>query len=314
MPIVNGVARAAGHPNYSSGSSIGFIPQIWSSKLIEKLYLTTVFAAITNTYYEGEIKSQGDTVIIRQSPNLTIRDYQIGQDLEYEKPGSEKIEFQIDKAKYFAFQLNDVDRHQSDLKLMEDWSKDAAQQMKIAIDTSILHTVFADAAAQNGGNNAGAISGNISLGAAGAPVAVTRDNVLDVIIDTSQALDEQNTPDEGRYLVIPAWMSAMLKKSDLRDASIMGDGTSAFRNGRLGMLDRYEVYVSNNLAKTNDGGTAVTNMIFGHKKALTFAAQMTQMDHIPNQKDFGELVRGLNVYGFKVIDPLRFGHLYAYKG
>jgi len=254
----------------------------------------------------------GDTVQIRTIPSITINDYTIGGGLTYEKPSSAKVELSIDKAKSFAFEVNDVDAYQSDMKLMDQWSTDAGEQMKIAIDTSVLSTVYGDAGLA--GATAGADSGNINLGATGAPVTITKTNVLDVILNTSQALDEANAPDSGRYIVIPAWMGNLLKQSDLRDASIMGDDTSAFRNGRLGMLDRYEVFQSNNLSKTTDGTDSVTNMIFGHKKALTFASQMTEMETLKNPDDFGDLVRGLNVYGFKVIDPAVFGHLYAVKG
>lgn len=313
MPVINGVARAVGTPNYSSGGAQGFIPQIWSGKLIEKLYKSTVFNAIANTDYEGEIKNQGDTIQIRTTPTMTIRDYEIGGGLTYETPGSDKVELQISHGKYFAFKVMDVDAYQSDIKLMSDWSTDAGEQMKISIDSSVLSTIYADADPANAGAAAGADSGDINLGATGAPVELDKDNIIDVIVDTSQVLDEQNVPDSGRYIVIPSWMAAMLKKSELRDASIMGDSTSAFRNGRLGMLDRYEVYTSNNLARTTDGAKNATNIIFGHKKAITFACQMTKMEDIDNPDDFGRLVRGLNVYGFKAIDPKAFGHLYAVK-
>lgn len=238
----NGPARASGHPDYSSGSSSGFIPQMWSGKLIEKLYKSTVFGEIANTDYEGEIKSQGDTVMIRTVPSITIRDYEIGGTLQYETPTSDKVELQIDRAKYFAFKCDSIDRHQSDLKLMDDWSEDGGQQMKIAIDGTILGEVYAEAAAENAGDSAGKESGAYDLGTTGSPVEITKDNILDVLVDTATVLDEQNVPDTQRYIVIPAWMSGMLKKSELRDASIMGDGTSAFRNGRLGMLKELSLH------------------------------------------------------------------------
>ena len=310
----NGPSRAAGYPNYSSDSSAGFIPQIWSGKLVEKLYKSRVFGEIANTDYEGEIKAQGDTVQIRTVPSMVIRDYEIGGGLTYDKPTSDKVELQIDRAKYFAFEVNDIDAHQSDLKLMDDWSNDGGMQMKIAIDGTILGEIYANAAAENSGATAGAESGDINLGATGAPVTIDKNNVLDALVDTATVLDEQNVPDTDRWIVIPAWMAGMLKKSELRDASIMGDGTSAFRNGRLGMLDRYTVYTSNNLSKTDDGGTPVTNIIFGHKKATTFASQMTNMEDLKNPNDFGKLIRGLNVFGFETIDPKAIGHLYAVKG
>ena len=311
-----GPTRDSNHTNYSSTSASGFIPSIWSGKLVEKLYARTAFAEVSNTLYEGSIKGAGDTVQIRTTPSIVINDYEIGGGLTYEKPVSDKVELQIDQAKSFSFEVNDVDAYQADIKLMEGWSDDAGQQMKIAIDKDISAYAYTEAAAENAGATAGVESGSLNLGVAGTPVAITKTNILDTLVDCGTALDEQNVPDEGRYIMLPAWMNGMLKKSDLRDASIMGDATSAFRNGKIGMLDRFSVYVNNNMSTVTDDGTGnqATNVIFGHKKALTFASQMTNMETLPNPSDFGKLIRGLNVYGRKVIDPNAIGHLYAERG
>lgn len=311
-----GPTRDAGHPDYSSTSASGFIPQVWSGKMVEKLYLSTCFAEISNTDYEGEIKNKGDTVEIRTTPSITINDYVVGGGLTYEKPTSDKVELHIDKAKYFAFEVNDVDAYQADIQLMDDWSDDAGQQMKIAIDKVILGAVYADVAAENAGNTAGVESSSYDMGATNTPLAITKANILDYIVDAGSVLDEQNVPDTDRWIVLPTWMNGMLKKSDLRDASIMGDNTSVFRNGKVGTLDRFTVYMSNNMSKVTDPTTTnqATNIIFGHKKALTFASQMTSMENLPNPSDFGQLVRGLNVFGFEVIDPNAMGHMYAERG
>jgi hypothetical protein len=309
-----GPTRAVGHPDYSSTSASGFIPQIWSGKMIEKLYANTVFGEIANTNYEGEIKAKGDTVQIRTTPDIAISDYEIGGGLNYEKPTSAKVELQINRAKYFAFEVNDVDAYQADIKLMDDWSNDAGQKMKIAIDTDILAAVYADVAAANAGATAGVDSGSYNLGATGAPISIDKTNAVDYLVDCGSVLWEQNVPETDRWIVIPTWYANLLKKSDLKDASMMGDGTSVLRNGRLGMIDNFTVYVSNNMGKTVDGTNTVTNILFGHKKALTFASQMTEMETLKNPNDFGDLVRGLNVFGFKVIDPNAMGHMYAIKG
>lgn len=311
-----GPTRAAGVPDYSSGSTSGFIPEIWAGKLVEKLYASTCFGEIANTDYEGVIRNQGDTVQIRTVPTITIRDYQIGGGLNYEKPTSDKVELQIDKAKYFAFEVNDIDRYQADIKLMDEFSNDGGMQMKIAIDTDILARHYADTAAANAGATAGVKSASYNLGVAGTPLVVDKTNILDVIVDCGSVLDEQNAPETNRWIILPAWATGLLKKSDLRQAQMMGDTTSVFRNGKIGELDRFTVYVSNNLSVVDDATAAkkCTNIIFGHKKALTFASQMTQMETLPNPQDFGKLVRGLNVYGSKVIDPKAIGHLYATRG
>lgn len=313
LPIADGA-------NYSnrevSGNAPGsrFIPEIWSSKLNVKFYEATVLAAISNTDYEGEISAYGDKVYIRTIPTIQVYDYEKGKDLTYDTPESESVELLIDKGKHFNFTCDDVDKHQADLNLMDMWSNDASEQMKIAIDSDVLGTIYGDVAAENQGATAGKISGNINLGVAGTPVSITKDNIIDYIIDCGTVLDEQNVPEEGRFIVLPAWANAMIKKSDLKDASLAGDGTSIARNGRVGMIDRFTVYNSNLLDKTDETGTNAFHMIAGHKSGLTFASQMTKMETLRNPKRFGDLMRGLNVYGYEVIKPESLVHLYGVKG
>ena len=124
--------------NPSPAYSGTFIPEIWSGKLIEKFYAATVVGAIANTDYEGEIRNMGDKVHIRTKPTITIRDYQVNQDLVIDRPSSNIVDLTIDYAKYFNEALDDVMETQSDLNLLSMWSDDAAQQMKITIDTQLL--------------------------------------------------------------------------------------------------------------------------------------------------------------------------------
>jgi hypothetical protein len=277
-----------------------FIPEIWSGKLIENFYDATVLAAISNTDYEGEIRAHGDTVNIRTSPELTIRDYQKGMTLTVENPDKAKIQLLIDKGEYFAAVEDDVDKIQSDIVLMDTWSKDASEKMKIKIDSRVLTDMLPGIAAANKGATAGRISGNINLGTTAAPFAVTKANVLDFIVDMGTVLDEANSPEAGRFLVVPAKMAGLIKKSDLKDASISGDPQSIVRNGRLGMIDRFTIYVSHNLNVATGGKFS---LVAGHKMGLTFASQMTNMETIRSEHTFGNIVRGLQVYGYKVVKP-----------
>jgi len=301
---------------YTSGSTSDaytgkFIPEIWSGKLQVKFYQTTVLAEITNNDWEGEIKDQGDKVEIRTVPTITINNYTKGQTLSSQVPTNDVIELNIDKGKYFQVVVDDVDDVQSDLKLMDIFTNDASQQMKIAIDTDVLSGLVAGAAAKNKGATAGQISGDINLGnqaaATPASVQVTKSNVIDKIIDMGQCLDEQNAPEDGRWMLIPAWMGSLIKTSDLKDASITGDSVTPLRNGRLGMIDRFTLYVSN-LLPTTTGATDGTStglkgysVFAGTRDAITFASQITKMESLRSQSTFGNIVRGLNVYGYKVI-------------
>ncbi len=294
------------YPSYDSAGTSKFIPVIWSGKLVEKFYTATVFGAIANTDYEGEISDYGDQVIIRTTPNMTISNYQIGDALTYEVPTSANTTLDINKGKYFAFALDDVDAMQSDINLMDDWAEDASEQMKISVDSDVLTNILTDIAAANKGTTAGAVSGDINLGDTGtngnSALQITATNILDYIVDMGLVLDEQNVPETGRWLVMPAWMVSLIKKSDLKDASLAGDGTSILRNGLVGMVDRFMIYLSNNIVGIVEGTATIYKPVAGHQSGLTFAAQMTKMESLPNPDTFGQLVRGLNVYGFKVIE------------
>jgi hypothetical protein len=160
--------------------------------------------------------------------------------------------------------------------------------------------MLTDVSASNKGQTAGAISGNIDLGVAGTPEALTKSNVIDLLINMGTVLDEANSPEQDRFVIIPAKMAGLIKQSDLKDASITGDGSSPLRNGRLGMIDRFTVYVSHNLKKTSGGEFSV---IGGHKMGFTFASQMTNMETIRSETTFGNIIRGLQVYGYKVTKP-----------
>lgn len=286
---------ASGRPNYSGN----FIPEIWSGKLIENFYDATVLAAISNTDYEGEIRNMGDTVNIRTTPEITIKTYVKGQTLSVENPDKPKLQLVIDKGEYFACVEDDVDKVQSDVNMMDNWSKDASERMKIKIDQRVLTDILPDISAYNKGATAGRITGNINLGTTGSAVAITKTNVLDYIVDIGTVLDEANAPEGDRFLVIPAKMAGMIKKSDLKDASLSGDSSSILRNGRLGMIDRFTIYMSHNLSVSS----GKFSIIAGHKMGFTFASQMTNMETIRSETTFGNIIRGLQVYGYKVVKP-----------
>lgn len=290
-----GFPVSQGRPNYSGN----FIPEIWSGKLIENFYDATVLAAISNTNYEGEIRRMGDTVNIRTTPEITIKTYVKGQTLSVENPDKPKIQLVIDKGEYFACIEDDVDKVQSDVNLMDTWSKDASERMKIKIDQRVLTDILPGISSLNKGANAGRISGNINLGTTGTPVAVTKTNVLEYIVDVGTVLDEANAPEGDRFIVIPAKMAGLIKKSDLKDASLTGDSVSVLRNGRLGMIDRFTVYMSHNL----NNASGKFSIIAGHKMGFTFASQMTEMESIRAESTFGNIIRGLQVYGYQVVKP-----------
>ena len=318
FPVVSG-GDFDTNPSYSGG----FIPQLWSNKLNAKFYANTMMTEIANTDWEGEIKNQGDSIRIRTAPSITINDYAgAGTTLASEVPAPIYTDMQIDQGKYFSVQVNDVLAHQADMDLMNMFTDDAAKQLKIAIENDCFFKWFVTdgAAAANQGATAGALSAEYNLGTDTAPIdQATPRNVLDAILRMSAALDEQNVPEDGRWLIITPYDRQLLMQTEIAQAYFTGDAASTLRTGKIGMLDRFSVYVSNLLPKGAAGkglvaGQAATSsgatladaknrrlMVAGTKASCAFASQIAKTEPLRNQNDFGDIVRGLAVYGPNVI-------------
>lgn len=280
-------APFATNPAYSGT----FIPTLWSSKLNAKFYTASTFADISNTNWEGEFSEYGDKVVINNIPDMTISEYVPGAGLNYQVPTPSTLELVIDKGFYFAFQANDILAHQAKPALMDMFSNDASMQMKIKMDSHCFAQTFLNGAAGNKGATAGVKSGAYNLGTVTAPVQVTNGSSLALLTAMAGVLDEQNVPETDRYLIIDPVTRQDLMKSNLAQAQFMGDSQSMIRNGKIGTIDRFTVYVSNNLpraaaSQTNwtsgdgtetvaGGGTFAQKsrvIIAGHKSAITFAS------------------------------------------
>jgi hypothetical protein len=232
--------------------------------------------------------------------------------LAYEIPAPSTISLTINKGKYFGVNVNNVLELQAKPKLMDVFTNDAAQQMKIAIDSDVLAGTFNQGAATNQGATAGKISGSFNLGTDAAAVTLTASNILQNITALSSVLDEANVPETDRWLVIGPTERQILMQSNLAQAQFMGDGSSILRNGKIGMIDRFTVYVSNLLpraaaAQNWDGSSTGAStyvkrhaVMAGHKSGISFASQIAKVESLQNPNDFGTLIRGLNVYGYKV--------------
>ena len=309
------------NPPYSGN----FIPTVWSAKLNAKFYASSVYGDIANTNWQGDIGSMGDKVVINQAPSIAVSNYTVGGGVTYAVPTPDVQELVIDKGKYFAFQISDVLEYQAKPDLMDMFAGDAAEQMRIAIDSNVVYNTFNGGSAANKGATAGVKSGAYAMGTDVAPVALTANNVVQKVLEMASILDEQNVPESDRYLVIDPMTRALLFQSELAKAYSTGDSTSPVRNGKIGTIDRFTVYVTNQLPRgaagtgagaawTSGDGTETTiqpagtllkrrAIIAGHKSAITFASQITKMETIRNPNDFGDYIRSLNVYGFKVVKP-----------
>ncbi|WP_422447873.1 hypothetical protein [Endozoicomonas sp. ALB091] len=272
---------------FPTGAMANALPVIYSKKLNAKFYKRTVLSAICNTNWEGEIQSEGSKVVIRTRPDITVADYDRAVGVEYQDLEPPKVEMPIDKTKYYAFIDDYIQSVQSNIELINESSADAAENVKIAVDGDVLGNIYTDVHPDN------------KIDGGGTGVVVDKSNVLDYIVDMGTLLDEKNIPESGRWLVLPPWVCGMIKKSELKDASLAGDGTSIMRNGRLGIIDRFTLYCSNNLATAS----GVTQCMAGVKDFAGFASQFIKHESLTLEKHFGMGHRGLQVYGYKVLKP-----------
>jgi hypothetical protein len=271
---------------FSTGatSEVNFIPEVFSKLLQAKFYSKSILPEISNTDYEGEISGQGDKVTVRTVPAVTINDY--AGTITTQELTTAKVEMLIDKAKYYSFKVDDVLAAQADINMLEAASTDASEGMRIAVETDVLSS---------------AVTGATTIGA---QTTITSSNILEEILTLSKTLDELNIPEEGRFIVLSPEFISMLKQSELRQAYLTGDATSPLRNGLVGMVDRFKVFQSNMVYTPAAGGDAgYTHVLAGHPKALSFASQFTNTETVRMESTFGDQVRGLKVYGSKVIVP-----------
>ena len=271
---------------FSTGSTseVNFIPEVFSKLLQAKFYKKSILPAISNTDYEGEISGQGDKVIIRTVPAVTINNY--AGTITTQELTTAKVEMLIDKAKYYSFKVDDVLAAQADINMLDGASTDASEGMRIAVETDVLSA---------------AVTGATSIGS---QTSITSANILENILLMSKQLDELNIPEEGRFIVLSPEFISLLKQSELRQAYVTGDATSPLRNGQVGMVDRFNVFQSNMVYTPASGAdSGYTHVLAGHPKALSFASQFTNTETVRMESTFGDQVRGLKVYGSKVVTP-----------
>ena len=278
-------SSSSGSFSFASGEQ-HFIPEVFSKKLQAKFYAQTMLSEVTTNEYEGEISGLGNKVNIRTVPAVTVADYT--GSLSYSDVTSSTIELNIDKAKSYAFKVDDILREQADIDFMNEAANDAAKNMKIAIEQD----VFANVSAGSSLTDVNATPSNL-----------TSSNILGFILDAGQTLDENNIPEDNRYMIISPAAATLLKQSELRQAYLTGDNVSPLRNGFIGTVDRINMYVSNNLVTAS----GVTSGLYGHPKAIAYASQMTNTESVRLESSFGDGVRGLAVYGYKVVLPTAIG-------
>ncbi|HRE49702.1 MAG TPA: P22 phage major capsid protein family protein [Aggregatilineales bacterium] len=283
-------------------SVYNLIPSVWTARLLANLHTAHVFgqAGVVNRDYEGDIRQKGDSVRINAIGAITIEDYirddQLG---EPETLEDAQTVLEIDQAKYFHFQIDDVDRLQSSPDAMDEAMKEAAYALADSADRYIAG-LYTDAAE---GNTIGSTTTpKTDLGTAG--------RAYEYLVDLDTMLTEANVPRPGRWVVVPPWYYALLRKDErfIRSGTALGD--QALRNGQIGMAAGLSVMESNNAP--NPAGS-VYKIIAGYGGAITFAEQIVQFEAYRPEKRFADAVKGLHLYGAKLVRPMGIAVLSAQR-
>lgn len=260
-----------------------FIPTIWSARLNESFKKNLVYGNIVNTSYEGEIKGQGSTVKINTIGAVTIGNYDKSTGIgDPEELDSTQKNLVIDQAKFFNFQVDDVDAAQANVNLLDGGIIEAAFGLADVVDQYIA------------GFYTEVLSGNV-IGTAATPVAPDVDSAYDYLVDLGVILDENSVPETDRFVVIPPWYYGLL----LKDPRFTKD-IAIIRTGYIGDIDNMRVYKSNNVPIAS--GTKYSIMA-GHKSAISFAGQVDSVEAFRPEKQFSDAIKGLQVFGAKCIKP-----------
>ena len=296
---------ASGHNNLPSGN---FTPEIFSQKVLKFFRRASVAEDITNTDYAGEIENFGDTVRIIKEPTITVSSYARGAVVNPQDLADDQITMVVDQANAFAFKIDDIEERQSHVNFEALATSSGAYSLKRKYDANILQNM-----ADNAGNT------GTSVGTAGAPIDITgsgnEDAAVNLLMTMARILDDQTVPEENRWFVAPPifYENAFKAGAKFAEVQVTGDGTTPLRNGLVmaGNIAGFNCYKSTAL---NNSGTDVVTItsqdttndfvvLAGHMSSTATASHIAKTEVVRSTETFSDIVRGLHVFGRKVIRP-----------
>ena len=281
--------------------SLTFIPTVWAARLLTALEKSLVYgqANVCNRDYEGEIREAGNTVKIGSIGDVTIGNYTKDTDITAPETLTDSGQLlEIDQAKYFNFYVDSIDRAQQNANVLDTAMQRSAWSLRDAADTFLAATMDASVPTAN------------KIGSVATPEVPTKDDAYEYLVDLGVLLDEANTPLENRFVVVPAWFHGLL----LKDERFVQAGTlrsdRALANGAVGEAAGFSILKSNNVPNTT---STKYKILAGHAIATSYVEQIVDLQTYQPEKRFGDAVKGLHVYGAKVVRPTALACLIANK-
>ncbi|MEV8552566.1 N4-gp56 family major capsid protein [Streptomyces glaucescens] len=268
-----------------------FKPEVWNAQLLVTLEKSHVYAApgVVNRDYEGDIANYGDTVHITSLVEPTIGNYTPHVDITIEDVDDVDSVLTIDQAKYFAFEVDDVEKRQAfnGGRVLTEQARKAAYKLRDVADQYVAGLMAS-------GIDAGNLVAEQTLAAAG--------DAYDLLVDLGTILDEDNVPDEGRWVVVTPAFYGLLKKDQRFVATGDAQAAATRTNGLVGEAAGFSIRKSNN-APNGPGAGAGKLIIAGYNGAVSYAEQINKTEAARKEKGFADIVKGLHLYGAKVVRP-----------
>jgi len=266
-----------------------FIPTLWASRILTNLNDAHVYRELLNNDYEGDIKGYGDSVKINSLGRVAISAYTKNSNIAAAEVLDDSAQMLlIDQGSYYHFYLDSVDKAQQKPKIMDEAMKEAAWGMADTIDAYVSALL-----------SAGVASGNQLSAATSVGTGASDDDAYEILVDLDVKLTENNVPSDGRFVVVPPWFEGMLRKDPRFVSFGTGENRSALRGAPVGEAGGLMVKKSNTVPVS---GSTYT-LIAGHSVGATFAEQIVETDAYKPELRFGDAMKGLTVYGAKVLRP-----------
>ena len=287
-----------------------FLPKIYSKKVLNFFRKSSVVEAITNTDYAGEISAFGDSVRIIKEPVISVEDYTRATDTTVTRLTDQELTLVVDSAKAFKFIVDDIETNMSHVNFKEVASSSAAYALRDSYDAAVIATMFDGVSSSSpdhvlGTDNATDLAagtfdgtGNLDIG-----FGSSEHDPIDVLARMARLLDEQDVPEEGRWFVAGPDFYEVLGQASSKLLSVdFNAGQGSIRNGLVssGKLRGFEMYKSNNIASTSN---AAGKVLGGHISSTATAQTIISTETLRDPSSFGDIVRGLHVYGAKVLRP-----------
>ena len=284
------ISKSAGYDNLPSGN---FLPIMYSQKVQKFFRTASVVEDITNTDYAGEIEAYGDTVNIIKEPTISVASYTRGGQINIQNLADDQLQLTVDQANAFAFKVDDIEERQSHVNFEALATSSGAYALKDAYDENVIAAMFSGAGTTVGSDGSGTDTG----------FGTSETDPTDILANSAKRLHAADVPTDNRwFLGTPEFYEQLGQASaKLMDASVTGDGASPLRNGNVldGLVNGFRLYMTNNFAASSTSN--YFKVMFGHMSSTATANAIAKTEVVRDPDSFADIVRGLHVFGRKVL-------------